>query len=87
MANNNSAKKRVKQNEVRNMRNRAVKSAVRTEIKKFEKAVLTNDKDAAKVSMDASFKLLDSASSKGAMHKNTTSRKKSRMYKAFSKLA
>lgn len=87
MANNKSAKKRVKQNEVRNMRNRAVKSAVRTEIKKFEKAVLTNDKDAAKVSMDASFKLLDSASSKGAMHKNTTSRKKSRMYKAFSKLA
>ncbi len=87
MANNKSAKKRVKQSEVRRMRNRAVKSAVRTEIKRFEKAVLANDKDAAKVSMDASFKLLDGAGSKGVMHKNTTSRKKSRMYKAYSKLA
>jgi small subunit ribosomal protein S20 len=87
VANNRSAKKRVKQNEVRNMRNRAVKSAVRTEIKRFEKAILANDKDAAKTSMDASFTLLDKASSKGAMHKNTTSRKKSRMYHAFNKLA
>ena len=87
MANNRSAKKRVKQNEVRNMRNRAVKSAVRTEIKRFEKAILANDKDAAKTSMDVSFTLLDKASSKGAMHKNTTSRKKSRMYHAFNKLA
>jgi small subunit ribosomal protein S20 len=87
VANNKSAKKRVKQSEVRRMRNRAVKSAVRTEIKRFEKAVLANDKDAAKVSMDASFKLLDGAGSKGVMHKNTTSRKKSRMYKAYSKLA
>lgn len=87
MANNKSAKKRVKTNAVRNMRNRAVKSAVRTEIKRFEKAVLANDKDAAKTAMDASFSLLDRAGSKGAMHKNTTSRKKSRMYHAFSKLA
>ncbi len=87
MANNKSAKKRVKQNAVRNMRNRALKSAVRTEIKRFEKAILENSKETAKTSMDASFKLLDGANSKGAMHKNTTSRKKSRMYKAYSKLA
>lgn len=87
MANNKTARKRVKQSEVRRMRNRAVKSAVRTEIKRFDKAVLLGDKEAAKVSMDKSFKLLDGAGSKGVMHKNTTSRKKSRMYKAFSKLA
>jgi small subunit ribosomal protein S20 len=87
VANNRSSKKRVKQSEVRRMRNRAVKSAVRTEIKRFEKAVLLGDKEAAKVSMDESFKLLDGAGSKGVMHKNTTSRKKSRMYKAYSKLA
>ena len=87
MANSKSAKKRVKQSEVRRMRNRAVKSAVRTEIKRFDKAVILGDKELAKVSMDTSFKLLDGAGSKGVMHKNTTSRKKSRMYKAYSKLA
>ena len=87
MANSNSAKKRVKQSEVRRMRNRAIKSAVRTEIKRFEKAILSGDKELAKTTMDASFKLLDGAGSKGVMHKNTTSRKKSRMYKAFNKLA
>ncbi|MBK5200419.1 MAG: 30S ribosomal protein S20 [Spirochaetaceae bacterium] len=87
MANNRSSKKRVKQSEVRRMRNRAVKSAVRTEIKKFDKAVLLGDKESAKLSMDEGFKLLDGAGSKGVMHKNTTSRKKSRMYKAYSKLA
>jgi len=87
VANNNSARKRVKQNEVRRMRNRAQKSAIRTEIKRFEKAVEASDKVAAKTAMDASFKLLDGAGSKGIMHKNTTSRKKSRMYKAFNKLA
>ena len=84
---NRSAEKRERQNVKRRMHNRMIKSSVRTLIKKFDAAVQAKDKDAAKVAMDLSFKLLDSAASKGVLHKNTASRKKSRLYKAFAKLA
>jgi small subunit ribosomal protein S20 len=87
VSNNNSAKKRERQNEVRRQRNHAVKSEVRTSVKKFEKALADNDKTAAEAQMAVCFKLLDSATSKGVMPRNTTSRKKSRIYHAFSKLA
>ena len=84
---NRSAEKRERQNVKRRMHNRMIKSSVRTQIKKFDAAVQAKDKDAAKVAMDLSFKLLDSAASKGVLHKNTASRKKSRLYKALAKLA
>ena len=84
---NRSAEKRERQNVKRRIHNRMIKSSVRTQIKKFDAAVQAKDKDAAKVAMDLSFKLLDSAASKGVLHKNTASRKKSRLYKAFAKLA
>ena len=84
---NRSAEKRERQNVKRRMHNRMIKSSVRTQIKKFDAAVQAKDKDAAKTAMDLSFKLLDSAASKGVLHKNTASRKKSRLYKAFAKLA
>ena len=84
---NRSAEKRERQNVKRRMHNRMIKSSVRTQIKKFDAAVQAKDKDAAKTAMDFSFKLLDSAASKGVLHKNTASRKKSRLYKAFAKLA
>ena len=84
---NRSAEKRERQNVKRRMHNRMIKSSVRTQIKKFDAAVQAKDKDAAKTAMDLSFQLLDSAASKGVLHKNTASRKKSRLYKAFAKLA
>lgn len=84
---NRSAEKRERQNVKRRMHNRMIKSSIRTQIKKFDAAVQAKDKDAAKTAMDLSFKLLDSAASKGVLHKNTASRKKSRLYKAFAKLA
>ena len=84
---NRSAEKRERQNVKRRMHNRMIKSSVRTQIKKFDAAVQAKDKDAAKTAMDLSFKLLDSAARKGVLHKNTASRKKSRLYKAFAKLA
>jgi small subunit ribosomal protein S20 len=86
MSNNNSAKKRERQNNTRRMRNRAVKSEVRTALKSFEKSILAEDKAAAEVAMKQSFKLLDSATSKGVIHRNTSSRKKSRIYAALAKL-
>ena len=86
MSNNNSAKKRERQNKSRRMRNRAIKSEVRSAIKEFEKCILAGDKAAAEVAMKESFKLLDSATSKGVLHRNTSSRKKSRIYAALAKL-
>ncbi|MCI7806269.1 MAG: 30S ribosomal protein S20 [Bullifex sp.] len=84
---NRSAEKRERQNVKRRMHNRMIKSSVRTQIKKFDAAVVAGDKEAAKDAMALSFKLLDSAASKGVLHRNTASRKKSRIYKAFAKLA
>ena len=84
---NRSAEKRERQNVKRRMHNRMIKSSVRTQIKKFDAAVVAGDKEAAKDAMALSFKLLDSAASKGVLHRNTASRKKTRIYKAFAKLA
>ena len=84
---NRSAEKRERQNVKRRMHNRMIKSSVRTQIKKFDAAVVAGDKEAAKDAMALSFKLLDSAASKGVLHRNTASRTKSRIYKAFAKLA
>ena len=84
---NRSAEKRERQNVKRRMHNRMIKSSVRTQIKKFDAAVVAGDKEAAKDAMALSFKLLDSAASKRVLHRNTASRKKSRIYKAFAKLA
>jgi len=69
------------------MRNRQAKSKVRTAIKKFDAAVQAGNKEEAKAMMDLSFKLLDSTAGKGIIHKNKASGKKSRMYRAFSKIA
>jgi len=84
---NRSAEKRERQNAKRRMHNRQIKSTVRTAIKKFDAAVVAGDKAKASEAMALSFKLLDSAASKGVLHRNTASRKKSRLYKAFAKLA
>lgn len=84
---NRSAEKRERQNAKRRMHNRMTKSQVRTAIKKFDAAVASGDKEKAKDAMALSFKLLDSAAGKGALHRNTASRKKSRIYKAYAKLA
>ena len=84
---NKSAEKRERQNAKRRMHNRQAKSTVRTAIKKFDAAVAAKDKAAAQEAMALSFKLLDTAAGNGVLHRNTASRKKSRMYKAFTKLA
>ncbi len=84
---NKSAEKRERQNAKRRMHNRMAKSTVRTAIKKFNAAVAAGNKEDAQTAMALSFKLLDTAAGNGVLHRNTASRKKSRMYKAFAKLA
>ena len=87
LANIKSAKKRVITSQVRAERNKAVKSRVKTYIKKVEAAVAAGDKAAAQAALLAATSEIDKATSKGVYHKNTASRKVSRLAKAVSAMA
>lgn len=78
MPNIQSAIKRVKVNETKNLRNRIVKSKVKTAIKKFD-----TEATAAQYSLTTS--AIDKAVAKGVLHKNTASRKKARLAKQMAK--
>ncbi|MCX7951129.1 MAG: 30S ribosomal protein S20 [Clostridiales bacterium] len=79
MANIKSALKRIKVAERRTLRNKMVKSAVKTALKKFDLAVSAGNLDEAKVLYAKAVKALDQAAAKGVIHKNAAARKKSRL--------
>lgn len=79
MANTQSAKKRMRQNEVRQERNRSRRSAVKTQVRKFLDAVHEKDLSRATQEYRTVTKMLDQTTAKGTYHKNTTARKKSRL--------
>ena len=87
LANIKSAKKRVLIAEARTMRNKAIKSEVKTAIKKVDAAVAAKDAEAAKANLKAAISVMSKATSKGVYHKNTTSRKISRLTKAVNSIA
>jgi small subunit ribosomal protein S20 len=87
MANIKSAVKRNKQAEVRNERNRAVKSSVLTANKKLATAINSGNKDEAVKEFSAYTSHLDKACKKGVMAKNTVSRRKSRVSASIAKMA
>ena len=87
LANIKSAKKRILVNAKKAERNKAVKSKVKTMIKKVDAAVASGDKALANAALVAAVSELDKASSKGIYHKNTVARKVSRLTKSVSKLA
>ena len=92
MANIKSAKKRILVNQTKYERNKAVKSAVKTAIKKVEAggsaaAVAANDKEAANTALVAATKLIEMAGSKGIYHKNNVARKISRLTKLVNTVA
>ncbi|EEB62581.1 30S ribosomal protein S20 [Corynebacterium amycolatum] len=86
MANIKSQIKRIKTNEKARLRNQAIRSAVRTEIRKFQAAVEAGDKAAAEAQLRVASRKLDKAVTKGVFHRNTAANKKSGMAKAFNKL-
>ena len=87
MANIKSAKKRILVNKTKADRNKAIKSAVKTSIKKVEAAVAKKDKEAASAALVNAVSTISKATSKGVYHKNTASRKISRMNLAVNKMA
>lgn len=79
MANTASARKRIRQIERRTERNKSRMSRMRTFIKKVETAVASGDKDAATVALREAQPEMQRAAGKGVVHKNTISRKISRL--------
>ncbi len=81
MANIKSAEKRARIAEKARLRNKAYKTAMKTRIKNFEKAVETEDMEKAGVALKDASSYLDKLVSKGIIHKNAAARKKSRLSK------
>lgn len=86
MANIKSAKKRILVNRTRAARNKSIRSAVKTSIKKVEAAVGQKDKAAAESALTAATATISKAASKGVYHKNNASRKISRLAKAVNSI-
>ena len=87
MANIKSAKKRIKVTETKTIRNKEIKSRVKTAIKKVDAAVAAGDKELAKANLQLAISEIDKATTKGVYHKNTSSRKISRLTLAVNKIA
>ena len=84
MPNIQSAKKRVKVSEKKNLRNRMVKSGVKTSIRKFNEA-LGKDEAVVNAQYVATTSAIDKAVAKGIIHKNAANRKKARLARMIAK--
>ena len=87
MANIKSAKKRILVTETKTARNKAIKSRVKTYVKKVETAVAENNKEAASAALLEAISEINKAASKGVYPTNTAARKVSRLTKAVNKIA
>ena len=87
MANIKSAKKRILVNRTKADRNKAIKSSVKTAIKKVYAVIESGDKAAAAEELKAATKTIEMAASKGVYHKNNAARKVSRISKAVNEMA
>ncbi|MDT7581369.1 MAG: small subunit ribosomal protein [Pseudonocardiales bacterium] len=81
MANIKSQIKRVKTNEKRRQRNKSVRSAVRTAVRRFREAVEAGDTEKATELQRSAARALDKAASKGVIHRNQAANRKSAMAK------
>ena len=87
MANIKSAKKRILVTETKTARNKAIRSEVKTSIKKVEAAVAANDKAAAEAALKDATSVISTACSKVVYHKNNAARKVSRLSKLVNGVA
>ena len=85
MATHKSALKRARQNAKRRERNASLRSAFRTEIKKFRAQLAAKEFDAAQTALPELHKTIDRAVTRGIIHKNQAARKKSRLTLALNK--
>lgn len=87
VANIKSAAKRAIKARKRALRNAAIKSTVKTAIRRFHEALATTDVDSAKAALVKACRLLDKAVTKGVLHKNAAARRKSRLTRKFNQIA
>lgn len=86
MANIKSQIKRIKTNEKARLRNKAVKSELKTYVRKTREAIAAGDKEAATANLRAASRKLDKAVSKGVIHKNQAANRKSGLAKQVAAL-
>ena len=86
MANIKSQKKRILTNEKARLRNKAVKSELKTYVRRVREAVLAGDKDTASEALRAAGRKLDKAVSKGVIHANQAANRKSRLARSVEKI-
>ena len=87
MPNIKSSKKDVISYKIAYEKNKANKSELKTNLKKFDAALVSGDKDAAAAAYQVAVKAVDQAVVKGVLHKNNAARKKSSMTLKMNKLA
>jgi small subunit ribosomal protein S20 len=87
MANHKSAIKKMRQDAVRRMRNKAYKTQVKTAVKHVETAIEQQDRETAERKLKEAISTIDHVASKGVIHKNKAARKKSRLMKKMKALA
>lgn len=87
MPHSRSAKKSMRKNEARRVRNRAAKSAIKTQIKKFLALAQSGPADQARAELTGAIKKLDKAAAKRVIHPNMAARKKSQLVRAQNKKA
>ncbi|MBQ3081289.1 MAG: 30S ribosomal protein S20 [Clostridia bacterium] len=87
MPNIKSAKKRVKVIAVKTLRNKVIKSALKTSIRKYEAALADGNKELAAATYREAVAKIDKAVAKGIMHKNTAARRKSRFTRLLNAMA
>lgn len=86
MPHSRQARKRMKQNEARRLRNKATKSAMRTQIKKVKAAVEARDPATAEAELSKAMKKLDKAAKTNVIHRNQAARRKSRLQKQINEI-
>ncbi|MDY2942072.1 MAG: 30S ribosomal protein S20 [Varibaculum sp.] len=86
MANIKSQKKRIRTNEKRRLRNRAVKSELHTYVRKTREAIEAGNKEEADSWLRVASRKLDKAVSKGVIHKNQAANRKSKLAKQVNAL-
>ena len=87
MANIKSAKKRILVTATKTAKNKAIKSEVKTAIKKVEAAVAASEKAVAAAELKNATSVIDAACTKGVYHKNNASRKVARLAKLVNSIA
>lgn len=87
MPNIKSAKKRVLVTEKKTKENKMIKSALKTSIKKFLAAVEVGDKETANALYPETVSAIDSAASKGVLHKNNAANKKAKLAKKLASIS